>query len=835
MNIKEINPSELSNVMRQYYDIKMEYYNEVVLFQLGDFFEMFFDDAKNVSRDLELTLTGKKAGLEKRIPMCGIPLSTLNDYLKKLLDLGYTMVVVEQVENGDLTKKLVSRQVTKIISKGTYINDSNDNNFVGAIEYTGVSYNLAYGDCSTGELYYLEAKTYLEVESEIINQNIRELVLVNNIEKTFLNILEKSAISLRALPVDKIDDASLHIKTINDAQKFLLLYLKYMQVGNIDQFKEFNKIDIESTMFLSAASQRQLELLKTIEENEYVGSLFWFLNKTSTAMGKRLLKKNIIHPLVDESKITARQNFIDEYIKNPLVLEETKDILSNIYDFERLIGRVIMGTINPKEVERLKISLSKIPYLFELTKDNIDYKEELGKDLDALSDLYLFLDKIIIDDAPTSKKEGNFIKDGFNEEIDNLRKIKQNSNKWLLEFETQEIEKTSIKNLKIKYNKIFGYFIEVTNSNLSLVPENYIRKQTMANCERYITQELKEEENKILNASDNLLSLEQEIYEEIKQEIKKYILRLQKLSLVIAKIDVFSSLAMVAINNNFVKPSFNNDDKVEIIDGRHPIVESMVKNYINNDVVMDSNNIVKIITGPNMAGKSTYMRMMATVILLAQIGSYVPATKANLKVFDGIFTRIGASDNLSKGKSTFMVEMLETNEALTHATKDSLLIFDELGRGTSTFDGVSLAKSIIDYIVKNIKAKTLFSTHYHELVGMDDEYEEVDLVHVKADDIDGEIKFHHKVLKGGSSRSYGIEVAKLAGINDIIVNNAKQIYAHISEDNNKLVSEVKVESKVDENQELFSLIKNIDVENLTPMQSMNILNQIKDVYEKKDK
>ncbi len=835
MNIKEINPSELSNVMRQYYDIKMEYFNEIVLFQLGDFFEMFFDDAKNVSRDLELTLTGKKAGLEKRIPMCGIPLSTLNDYLKKLLDLGYTIVVVEQVDNGDLTKKLVSRQVTKIISKGTYINDSNDNNFVGAIEYTGVLYNLAYGDCSTGELYYLEAKNYLEVESEIINQNIREVVLVNNIEKDFLNILEKSAISLRTLPFDKIDNTDLHLNTINEAQRYLLLYLKYMQVGNIEQFKEFSKIDVDSTMFLSASSQRQLELLNTIEENEYIGSLFWFLNKTSTAMGKRLLKKNIVHPLVDESKIVSRQNFIEEYIKNPLALEETKEVLSKVYDFERLIGRVIMGTISPKEVERLKISLLNIPYLFDITKDNIDYKGELGESLDDLQDLYVYLEKIIIDDAPTNKKDGNFIKDGFNKDIDELRNIKRNSNKWLLDFENQEIEKTGIKNLKIKYNKIFGYFIEVTNSNLSLVPENYIRKQTMANCERYITQELKEEENKILNASDNLLRLEQDIYEDIKKEIKKYILRLQKLSLIIAKIDVYSSLAIVAINNNFVKPSFNSDDVVEIKDGRHPIVQSMVKDYINNDVIMDQNNIVKIITGPNMAGKSTYMRMMATIVLLAQIGSYVPATSANLKIFDAIFTRIGASDNLSKGKSTFMVEMLETNEALSHATKDSLLIFDELGRGTSTFDGVSLAKSIIDYICKNIKAKTLFSTHYHELVGMDEEYLEVDLVHVKADDIDGELKFHHKVLSGGSSRSYGIEVAKLAGINDVIVNNAKKIYLHIGQENNKLISEVKVESKADDNDELFRLIENIDVENLTPMQSMNILNQLKDVYDNNKK
>ncbi len=835
MNIKEINPSELSNVMRQYYDIKMEYLNEIVLFQLGDFFEMFFDDAKNVSRDLELTLTGKKAGLEKRIPMCGIPLSTLNDYLKKLLDLGYTIVVVEQVESSDLTNKLVLRQVTKIISKGTYINDSNDNNFVGCIEYTGVSYNLAYGDCSTGELYYLEANNYLEVESEIINQNIREIVLVNNIEKDFLKILEKSAISLRNLPVDKISDMSLNINTINEAQKVLLLYLKYMQVGNIDQFKEFTKIDIDKTMFLSASSQKQLELLKTIEDNEYIGSLFWFLNKTSTAMGKRLLKKNIVHPLIDESKIKARQNFIEQYIKNPLVLEETKEVLTNIYDFERLIGRVIMGTITPKEVERLKISLSKIPYLFEITQDNINYVDELGASLDDLSDLHTYLDKIIIDDAPTSKKEGNFIKDGFNKDIDELRNIKKNSNKWLLDFENDEIQKTGIKNLKIKYNKIFGYFIEVTNSNLSLVPEHYVRKQTMANCERYITQELKEEENKILNASDNLLSLEQEIYEEIKKEIKKYILRLQKLSLIIAKIDVFSSLAVIAINNNFVKPTFNNQNSIEIIEGRHPIVQSMVKNYINNDLIMDQNNILKIITGPNMAGKSTYMRMMATIILLSQIGSYVPATKANLKIFDGIFTRIGASDNLSKGKSTFMVEMLETNEALKYATKDSLIIFDELGRGTSTFDGVSLAKSIIDYIVKNIKAKTLFSTHYHELVGMDEQYDQVDLVHVKADDIDGDIKFHHKVLKGGSSKSYGIEVAKLAGINDVIVNNAKKIYLTMGKDNNNVPFEVELDSKEEENFELLELIKNIDVENLTPMQSMNILNQIKDIYDKNKK
>lgn len=832
MKITDINPSELSNVMKQYYDIKMEFPNEIVMFQLGDFYEMFFEDAINVSRDLELTLTGKKAGLEKRIPMCGIPLSTLNDYLKKMLSAGYTMVVVEQVKGDDPTSKIVSRKVSKIISKGTYINDSNDNNFVGAISYSGIDYELAYGDVSTGELYFLKAKNYIEVESEIINQNIREVILVNNIEKDFYNILDKSGISLKSFDISKTEDLDIEIEINSDTQRHLLLYLKYMQVGNIEQFKEFKEIDINSTMFLSASTQMQLELLKTAQENEYVGSLFWYLNKTSTAMGKRLLKKYIVHPLTSHKSILARQKFIGEYIKNPLLLEETKETLMGVYDFERLIGRVIIGSINPKEVERLKISLKKIPYLFELTKDNIDYKDELGEVLDDLKDLYQFLDKVIIDDAPTLTKDGNFIKDSYSKEIDDLREIKKNSNKWLLNFEQSEIEKTSIKNLKIKYNKIFGYFIEVTNSNLSLVPDNYIRKQTMANCERYITQELKEEENKILNASDNLLKLEQEVFDGIKKEIKKYILRLQRLSLIIAKIDVFSSLAYVAIESNLTKPEFNTNNELIIKEGRHPIVEKMVKNYINNDIVMEENKQVKIITGPNMAGKSTYMRMVSIVVLMAQMGSYVPATFANLKIFDGIYTRIGASDNLFKGKSTFMVEMLETNEALENASSDSLLIFDELGRGTSTYDGVALARSIIDYIVNVKKAKTLFSTHYHELVDMDSIYKEVELVHVKADDNNGEIKFHHKVLEGGTQKSYGIEVAKLAGVNDAIVNNAKTIYKHLANEKEKVIKEVVIDSKEEEKSVVMEMLLKLDLENLTPMQSMNILSKMKEEYEK---
>ncbi len=837
MNIMEIDSEQLTNVMKQYYDIKIKYPNEIVLFQLGDFYEMFFEDANIISRDLELTLTGKKAGLKERIPMCGVPLNSIDDYLKKMLDLGYTLVIVDQVQSNELGNTLVNREVSKVVSKGTYLSNQNDNNFIGALTKEDYYY-LSYGDVSTGELYYLKSDKFKDVESEIINNQIIEIVINNGKLQTEVQNLIKNNIIIKKIDETQVVKNDLDIKFNNSSQKLLLDYLSYTQVGKIQQFKTFKEVELKKSMFLSYNTQNQLELIQTNQEGEYINSLFWYLNETTTAMGKRLLKKYILHPLVNEKAIVSRQKIINQYISNPILLEQTKDLLKQIYDFERLIGKVINSSITPKEIEKLKISLRVLPDLYLLFKENINDQDEININfLTSLNELYEFLNTVIIEDAPQTTKDGNFIKKGYNKEIDELRNIKNDSNVWLSEFELQEQEKTGIKNLKVKYNKIFGYFIEITNSNIDLVPENYIKKQTMANCQRFITEELKEQENKILNAHDMLISLELKVYNEIKEKLKQHIVKLQNVALTVAKIDVFSALSIVSINNNLVCPTFNNNKLINIQAGRHPIVEKLSDEYIQNDIYMDKNNIVKIITGPNMAGKSTYMRMLSLITIMAQIGSNVPAKSADLMIFDSIYTRIGASDNLAKGKSTFMVEMLETTESLKYATENSLLIYDELGRGTSTYDGISLTKSIIDYIVNNIKAKTLFSTHYHELIKINEEYDEVDLVHVKAQEVDGELKFHHKVINGGTNKSYGIEVAQLAGINKSIILNAKKIYNELEKNNtHEQTCDLQFEYlEEDKYETLLDKIKNIDLNNLTPMQAINVLSNIKEEYDKKNK
>ncbi|MFV0288607.1 MAG: DNA mismatch repair protein MutS [Mycoplasmatales bacterium] len=833
MEFLQVNVNDLTNVMQQYHQIKIQYIEEIVLFQLGDFYEIFFEDAVKVSKDLELTLTGKKAGLAERIPMCGIPLSALNNYVKKLLDLDYTLVVVDQVQSEELGKKLVERKVTQVISKGTYLSDNNDNSFIGALVKTK-NYELSYGDISTGELYTLISSDFKDIQSEVINQNIKEIVFQsNNLDKE-QEFFEKNKLKIRILKENK-EKLEFNIITKTSSEKLLLEHLNYTQVGAIEHLKEFQKVQIQKYMFLSHSTQQQLELTSTVEEAEYKNSLFWFLNNTTTAMGKRLLKKYILHPLVDKKLIKSRQYIVEQFMQKPIILEEIIEQLKSIYDFERLIGKVINNSITPKEIEKLKISLGILPGLFTIFLEEIDGSLEINpQDLQPINNLYMYLDEVIINDAPMQTKEGNFIKAGFDNKVDELRAIKKDSNIWLSNFEAKEIEKTGIKNLKIKYNKIFGYFIEVTKSNLELVPDNYIRKQTMANCERYITEELKEQENKILNAHDMLLALEMEIYTTVKERIKEDILQLQKKALVISKIDVLTALAVSAINHNFTKPEFNEKNIIEIKGGRHPIVEKLTKNYIANDLEMNKDNIVKIITGPNMAGKSTYMRMLTLVAILGQIGSFVPAKIANLPIFDAIYTRIGASDNLAKGKSTFMVEMLETSEALKYATKNSLLIFDELGRGTSTYDGIALARSIIDNIVNKLQAKTLFSTHYHELIQLNDNYLQVDLVHVKAEDLDGELKFHHKVLPGGTNKSYGIEVAKLAGLDNTIISFAKQVYGQEFSVKPEINYEKMVKEDID-NSLLLKLIERLNINDLTPIEALNKLSKIKEEYEKSSK
>lgn len=837
MDISTINPNELSNVMRQYYDIKVEYKDKVVMFQLGDFYEMFFEDAIKISKDLELTLTSKKAGLKERIPMCGIPLNNLKDYVQKMINLSYEVVVVDQVEEDSLGKKIFARKVRQIISNSTYIKDSNDNNFIGAINYEN-KYNLSYADIATGELYYLETTNFNDIHNEIVNQNIKEVIVDNTNKKEELEILKKDGIFLKSV-VDK--EVETNIQFENKSQENLIKYLDYVQVGKITQFKSFKKVKLNKYMQMSANAQKQLEILQTAEEGTYKNGLYWYLNNTSTAMGKRLLKNYLIHPLIDEEEILLRQKIVSNYIKSPMNLEEVLDLLKQIYDFERLIGKVTTNTITPREIEKLKISLQVLPELYNIVPTEI-FKLTNSEKEDTLSELCNYLNRAIKVDSPITLKDGGFVKPGFNKEVDELRNLKDNSSKWLVNFENEEIEKTGIKNLKVKYNKVFGYFIEVTNSNISLVPEYYVEKQTLANCKRYITETLKVEENKILNAHDMLLKLELELFSEIKKTIQKYILKLQKAANLVSTVDVLTTFALNAINDNLVQPQFNKDNIIDIKGGVHPIVQKNVDSYIKNDLSLDEKESLLLITGPNMAGKSTYMRMVSLIVIMAQIGSYVPAEYANLKLINSIFTRIGAGDNLSKGKSTFMVEMLETAQALENADENSLIIFDELGRGTSTYDGVSLAQAIIKYICENIKCKTLFSTHYHELVQYSEENKNIKLVHVKALEEAGELKFYHKVMPGSISKSYGIEVASLAGVNSKIIKEAKKNYLIIASKENDLNINTSIEQEIEKvitkqeasekNEKLLNIIKNIDLNNLTPMQCMSLLSEIKDEYDK---
>lgn len=829
MKFLEVNYNELTNVIKQYYDIKKEHLDKIVLFQLGDFYEMFFEDAITISKLLGLTLTAKNAGQGKKIPMCGIPVVSLNEYIKKIINNGYFLAVVEQKNNASY-EKLVTRSVTKIISPGTYIeSQESDNSFVGSISYNK-TYCLAYGDISTGELAYIISKNIEVIENEILNLGIKEIIYEDNVDFEFINRIKKYNIFSKKISEFNFSISNDYLyELIYEAQKNLIKYFNYTQVDKINHLGEFVEIKKISNMFLSNNTQTQLELV-TSYSKEHTNTLFNAIDYTKTAMGKRLLKQVILHPLYDKDTIISRQNLVEKLVKNPIELEEIQELISNIYDFERLLGKINNRTINPREIENFKKSLYLLPKIKEILGNlNFNNKEFSFKKFDVLSDLYRLLDDMIVHDAPIVTKDGGFIKEGYSSEIDECRELKFNSNTWLMNFENQESQKNNIKNLKVKYNKIFGYFIEVTNSNIHLVPDYYIRKQTMTGCERYITDELKEEEIKILTAADKLQELELIELTKLKEKLIEFIPKIQNIAQLLSKVDLFSSYAISAINNNLIKPSFNNQNEIKIEEAEHIIVKKNIENYIKNDVMLDKLTNIQIITGPNMSGKSTYMRMIGIIVIMAQIGSYVPAKYCNIPIFDGIFTRIGANDNISQGQSTFMVEMLETKEAIDNATENSLIIFDELGRGTSTYDGIALAKSLLIYLSTMLRAKILFSTHYHELMKLNETYSNIDIVHVKAIEEAKKITFYHKVQPGGNENSYGIQVASLAGINNKIIKMAETEFLNLKKEsigkNEVIYKEIKKESNLE-----ISL-KEIDINNITPLEAFELLKNLKDEYE----
>ncbi len=837
MERKDVDLNLVSPMMREYLQTKSEYEGIILFYRLGDFYEMFFDDAITASHELELTLTGKQCGLSERVPMCGIPHHALNVYLEKLIDKGYKVAICEQMEDPKTTKGIVKREVIQIVSKGTLtspeIVNEKDFNYIASIKDYGYVYALSYADLLSGKVCASLVKRDIDkLISQIVNLNIKELVLNKDFDTRIVNIL-KNNYNIYISYYDNDEEYTLHnaFQNIKDDKliKTTSLLLNYLTNSLKQDISHIQKVEyIDTSIFLDLDKEciKNLELVETIRNKERQNSLLGFMDKTKTAMGSRLLKSFIISPSIDVDEITKRQNLIEKFINDFMSTSELRELLYEIYDLERLTGKVACSTLTAKDMLQLKGSIKVLPNINEILK-----RFDLPL-LETFDNIYELLDSSIKEDAPFTIKEGGIIKDGYNSEVDELRSIKTNGKDFISKFEREEKERTGIKGLKIGFNKVFGYYIEVPKGQINLVKEefNYDRKQTISNCERYITPLLKEKENLILTAEEKLNNLEYQIFLSIKEEIKNSISKLQTVSSKIAYYDCIQSFAKIAEDYNFIKPTINNDNIVEIIGGRHPVVESVIESeYIDNDILMDKDTNILIITGPNMSGKSTYMREFGIIAILNQIGSYVPCKKCNIPIFDKIFTRIGASDDLVGGESTFMVEMKESANAIKNATFKSLILFDELGRGTSTYDGMSLAGSIIEYINENIKCKTLFSTHYHELTDMENKYNGIKNVHVKAIEEEGNITFLHKVLPGSVDKSYGINVAKLADLPTSIIDRANEllvVYESKSNNKSKVIKQytLDLDTKTDT---LREYIKTINPLEITPMQAINILDEIK--------
>ena len=839
MKMNEVDKTKLSPMMLQYIDMKEKNMDVILFFRLGDFYEMFFEDALIASRELELTLTGKSAGLEDRIPMCGIPYHSVNPYIDKLIDKGYKVAICEQIEDPKTAKGVVKREVLQILSKGTMMNseflDEKTNNYIGNVIDLKYTYVISYADISTGE-FYTTTSIYdsNSLVSLILSLNLKEIVVKNNFDNNVLNTLKnkyKVNISIFDEEIDvseytnifsRIEDSK-YIESI----KHLLSYLISTQKRSLNYLQKINIINTKSYLKLDINARRNLELTSSLRLKERTYSLLWLLDKTKTAMGSRMLKNWIENPLVDKNEINKRYDIVEKLETEFILKEELREYLYQVYDLERLCGRIGYGNTNGRDLLQLKNSLKVLPNIKSIL-DNLKYE----KTIETLDDLYELLQNSIDEDAPVTIKEGGIIKSGFNLELDELKENRSSGKDFVIKMESEERNRTGIKNLKVGYNKIFGYYIEVSKSNIGLIKEeyNYIRKQTLANCERYVTPLLKEKEALILGAEEKIINLEYNLFIEIKNKVQTYIKRIQNIAKVIAEIDVLQSFATISEENNYIRPIITDKRIVEIIDNRHPVVEKVLETpFVPNDILMDEKTNILIITGPNMAGKSTYMREFAITVIMAQIGCFVPAKKCTLPIFDQIFTRIGASDDLVSGDSTFMVEMKEANEAITNATNNSLIIFDELGRGTATYDGLSLAQAIIEYIHNNIKCKTLFSTHYHELTKLEDHFENLKNVHVSALEENGNITFLHKIKNGSVDKSYGIHVAKLANLPKPLIKRANEILSDY-ESNGNIEIKNQISFDLDEKDEeniALEKLKQINPYEITPIEALNILYELK--------
>ena len=851
---------QMTPMMTQYLKTKEEYPDSILFYRLGDFYEMFFDDAIKASKELEITLTGKDCGLEERAPMCGVPFHSASVYIAKLIEKGYKVAICEQVEDPKLAKGIVKREVIRVVTPGTVIDeellDEKTNNYLAVIYSRKDIYGFAVSDISTGEIYTTEIAGADEALNEIARYEPKE-ILVNSVaaEKLTGQVELRFHITPDECTDEFFENTYFEEKILRQFNKkslaeigladkkyavyavgAMIAYLEHTQKMSLTYLNTINTYEVNQYMDLDVNTRRNLEITETMRDKAKKGSLLWVLDNTQTSMGARLLKQWVEKPLINPIEINKRLYSVKELTDNVMLRDEMAAVLSGTYDISRIISRISIGTVTPRDLIALKMTLLKLPELeYTISSVKSPMLSEMRKDFDLLEDVAGFLERAINDEPPALLRDGNVIKEGFNEEIDKLRIAMRDGKKWLAEVESEEREKTGIAKLKVGFNKVFGYYIEVTNSFKKDVPDYYIRKQTLANAERYITPKLKEIENTILGASERVLVLESHIFEQVRQTIEKEIERLKRTADIIAKTDVLLSLAQTAYKNNFTMPEISDNGKIEIIDGRHPVVEKMSRKtmFVPNDTHMNTDeDRMIIITGPNMAGKSTYMRQVALITLMAQIGSFVPASSAKIGIVDKIFTRVGASDDIASGQSTFMLEMNEVSHILKNATSKSLIILDEIGRGTSTFDGLSIAWAVVEYIHNKHKigAKTLFATHYHELTELEEELEGVKNYRIAVKKRGDDITFLRKIVRGGADDSYGIEVAALAGVPKEVINGAKKILKKI--ENDEIVVEHKEKTDEPINQIGFGdgianaiadELKTMDVTTFTPIEAMNKL------------
>ena len=866
--------SALSPMMQEYVKTKEEYHDCILLYRLGDFYEMFFEDALTASKELEITLTGKDCGLKERAPMCGVPFHSVETYINRLIEKGYKVAICEQVEDPKKAKGLVKREVVRIVTPGTTLDatslDETKNNYLMSIVYIEDHFGCAIADITTGDCFLTELDKAQKLLDEINKFTPAEIIcnesfLMSGVDtedlKNRLGICVFSqepwyfddelcrktlkehfqVNSLEGLGIGEFESGIL-------AAGALFLYLQETQKTALSHMATIHPYSAEKYMLIDSSSRRNLELVETLREKQKRGSLLWVLDKTKTAMGARTLRSYVEQPLIDQEEIENRLSAIEELNEHPMLRDEIREYLQPIYDLERLISRISYKSANPRDMIAFASSLEMLPHIKQVLKEfSSPVLRQLEEEMDSLLDISGLIKPAIVDDPPLAQKDGGIIREGYHEDVDKFRRSRTDGKKWLSELEARERERTGIRTMKIKYNRVFGYSLEITNAFKDQVPDNYVRKQTLTNAERYITQELKELEDLILGAEDKLYALEYELFCDVRDKVGAEVVRIQQTAKAVAAIDVLASLALVAQRNNYVRPKINNTGIIDIKNGRHPVVEQMIENdmFIANDTYLDNQKKrISIITGPNMAGKSTYMRQTALIVLMAQIGSFVPAEKANIGIVDRIFTRVGASDDLASGQSTFMVEMTEVANILRNATSKSLLILDEIGRGTSTFDGLSIAWAVVEHIsnTKLCGAKTLFATHYHELTELEGKISGVNNYCIAVKEKGDDIVFLRKIVKGGADKSYGIQVAKLAGVPDTVIQRAKELVEELSDaDITAAVKDLtapKKKQKIQYDQvdmaqmslfdtvqdnDIIDEIKGLEIGNLTPMEALNIL------------